>query len=400
LEVDPDEGRPPQGTKSDGGKLSVFVFVDALGWEIVQRSTFLSKLAPYRGPLDTVLGYSCACDPTILTGRLPREHGHFSFFRYAPNESPFGFFRTMGWLPQSLSARWKVRRLLSRLARKALGYTGYFELYHVPLGYLPLLDYTEKRDLYQPGGINSGAKTVFDLFRSADIPFHVSDWRQSDAVNVADANRAIGTGRPRAVYLYLAGLDGVLHAGGTGSPDAVRTLREYESWLQLLMRRAEEKYADVSLHVFSDHGMTDVKELCDVVSRVEETGLRYGKDFAAVYDSTLARFWFLNDAARVAVRALLEERSDGRILSERELKELGCDFPDSRYGELMFLANPGVLICPSHMGRRPVAGMHGYDPADPDSRAAYLTNIPSSAPPRHLTDLFGLMLRDCELTVA
>jgi predicted AlkP superfamily pyrophosphatase or phosphodiesterase len=400
LEVDPDEGRPLPKTAGGAGTLSLFVFVDALGWEIVQRSTFLSKLAPYRGPLDTVLGYSCACDPTILTGRLPREHGHFSFFRYAPDESPFGFFRTLGWLPQRITAPWRVRRLLSRMARKALGYTGYFELYHVPLRHLPLLDYTEKRDLYQPGGINSGAQTVFDLLRSADVPFHVSDWRQSDPVSVADASRAIRTSRPRAIYLYLAGLDGVLHAGGTSCPKAARTLRDYENWLQLLMSTAEERYADVRLHVFSDHGMTDVTETCDVAVRVEETGLRYGKDFAAVYDSTLARFWFLNDAARRAVRELLEKRSDGRILSDRDLKELGCDFPDGRYGELMFLANPGVLICPSHMGRRPVAGMHGYDPADPDSRAAYLTNIPSTAPPRHLTDLLGLMLRDCELTVA
>jgi hypothetical protein len=397
---DVDEGRPSQGTRGAAGKLSVFVFVDALGWEIVRRSEFLSDLAPYRGPLGTVLGYSCACDPTILTGRLPQEHGHFSFFRYAPDESPFGWFRTLGWLPECLSAPWKVRRLLSRVARKVLGYTGYFELYHVPLGHLPLLDYTEKRDLYQPGGINSGARTVFDAFRTVDVPFHVSNWRQADAVNVADANRAIRTGRPRAVYLYLAGLDGVLHAGGTRSPDAGRTLRQYEHWLQGLMGEAEERYSDVSLHVFSDHGMTDVTELCDVAARVEETGLRYGKDYAAVYDSTLARFWFLKDAARGAVRELLEKRLDGRILSEQELKKFGCDFPDRRYGELIFLANPGVLICPSYMGRRPVAAMHGYDPGHQDSLAAYLTNVSATVRPLHLTDLFGLMLRDCELRAA
>ena len=117
-----------------------------------------------------MLGYSSACDPTILTGKLPREHGHFSFFRFAPEASPFAIWKWLRVIPKFLASRGRVRRLLSRLLRRHLGYTGYFELYNVPFKYLPLLDYSEKRDLYRPGGINGGQPTVFDHFRAAGVP--------------------------------------------------------------------------------------------------------------------------------------------------------------------------------------------------------------------------------------
>ncbi len=62
--------------------LTLFLFVDALGWELLQKHSFLDDALPYRRPLDTVFGYSSTCDPTILTGKAPRDHGHFSFFCY------------------------------------------------------------------------------------------------------------------------------------------------------------------------------------------------------------------------------------------------------------------------------------------------------------------------------
>ena len=72
-------------------KLSLFVFIDALGWNIYRRQSarLLADELQTAQPMNTILGYSCACDPTILTGQLPQEHGHFSFFQFAPHRSPF-----------------------------------------------------------------------------------------------------------------------------------------------------------------------------------------------------------------------------------------------------------------------------------------------------------------------
>ena len=38
--------------------LGLFVFIDALGWEVLRRHPkFLADLAPERKPLETILGY-------------------------------------------------------------------------------------------------------------------------------------------------------------------------------------------------------------------------------------------------------------------------------------------------------------------------------------------------------
>jgi Type I phosphodiesterase / nucleotide pyrophosphatase len=379
--------------------LSLFVFVDALGWELVKRHDFLATLAPTRARLETVLGYSCTCDPTILTGRLPQEHGHFSFFAYAPKRSPFtrGRMRLLSLLPEALTSRARVRSKLSQLVGRQLGFTGYFNLYAVPFQRLPDLDYTERRDLYQPGGINGGQETLFDALRAAKVPHFVSDWRRDDASNVAALSQALTQQKPRVAYLYLAGMDGVLHAEGTQSERVTQKLQWYETKLTELVAQARKHYGDVRLHVFSDHGMTDVTSTCNLMARIDSLGLVWGEDYAAVYDSTMARFWLLSERAQQAIPPALAVERQGRVLTGSELRTFGCDFPDRRYGEVLFLLNPGVLLCPSFMGARPIKGMHGYDPSDPHSAASYLSNVSVPTLPRHLTDLYGLMCAESGL---
>ena len=141
---------------SKAPRVDLFVFADALGWQQVERRAFLADLLPHRAKCDTLLGYSCTCDPSILTGALPAEHGHFSFFVFDPAKSPFRAARWLGWLPELLAGHHRVRNRVSRWWQKRLGYTGYFQLYSVPFRRLPHLDYTEKRDIYRPGGILGG----------------------------------------------------------------------------------------------------------------------------------------------------------------------------------------------------------------------------------------------------
>jgi hypothetical protein len=53
--------------------------------------------------------------------------------------------------------------------------------------------------------------------------------------------------------------------------------------------------------------------------------------------------------------------------------------------------NAGVLIVPSHMGLKPITGMHGYHPDDADSDASLLSNVEPPCPAEAITDVFHLM---------
>jgi hypothetical protein len=376
------------------GRLVLGIFIDALGWEIQKKRGFLDDILVLKRPLGTILGYSATCIPTILTGRLPRDHGHLSFFLYSPETSPFRSYRALGYLPRFLTRRGRVRGWLSRFIRWRLGYTGYFQIYNVPFEYLPFFDYSEKKDLYRRGGINSGAPTLFDYLTDREIPHHVSNWRASEETNIASLESALREGEVEFAYLYLASMDALLHAEGTESSRVDDKLAWYDGQIRRIVGIARQNYDELRLFVFSDHGMTDVRETCDLMSGIDELPYRFGRDYAAMYDSTMARFWFFDDRAREAIVEVLKGEERGEILSHAALREYGCDFPDPKFGEVFFLLKPGVLLCPSFMGEKPVAGMHGFWPEDKDSLAMFASNVDLETVPRRLDDLYALLTRE------
>lgn len=373
--------------------ISLCVFIDALGWETVRHNDFLKDVSAIRAPLQTVFGYSSTCDPTILTGELPREHGHFTFFTYDPRQSPFTHYRYFALLPKSIMERGRVRAKLSRIMRRVHGFQGYFQLYNMPFRYLHLFDYTEKKNIFERDGINGGQATFFDFLRDNDIPFCRPEG-YDETRSILEVTEAIEAGRTRFVYLFLGRLDALLHAHGTRSEQAERHIAWYDEQIRKLYNAAQGHYQEVRLYVFSDHGMTDIRQTCDLMRRIDDVGLTYGDDYVAAYDSTMARFWFLKPGACDAITAALRDEPLGHVMSAEELAGYGCDFPGNRYGELIFLMEPGALICPSHMGVKPLAGMHGFAPEHKDSAAAFLSNVQLENPPRRLDDLYDLLTAD------
>src|SRR5579862_76520 len=372
--------------------LDLFVFADALGWTQAEKRSFMSDLFPHRAPCDTVFGYSASCDPSILTGALPAQHGHFSFFVYDPERSPFRWAKSLAWLPEPIAAHHRVRNRVSRWVAARNHYTGYFQLYSVPFSKLPYFDYTEKRDLYLPGGINGGQRIIFEHWDESGLPWTRSDWRAGDAANVARLKTEIERGEIRLAYLFTAALDAVMHAHTVSSPQADAAFAQFEKWLREIHALAQKRYGEVRIHLFSDHGMTDTTAVSRMKLEFESAGFKFDRDYAAVWDSTMARFWFPGgDAVREDICDWLRRRTEGRILTQGELEEWGCLFPDRRYGEVFFLLNNGVIFAPSFMNRGRVPAMHGFDPLEPDSRACWLTTHPVEQTPRQIHEIFRVM---------
>ena len=185
------------------------------------------------------------------------------------------------------------------------------------------------------------------------------------------------------------------------NPRVAEKLRGYEKWLRELMAAAEEHYDEVRLYIFSDHGMANCDVLLDLKAKIEPLPLRMGKDYSVVYDSTMARFWFFNEHARAQITSALTTVRQGRILPQSELKAMRAPCDDGYFGELIFLAAEGVLIVPSHMGERPIRGMHGYHPQAPQSYAMLCSNQPEIPEDvAAITDIYRLMTRDAELAAA
>ena len=374
--------------------MKIFLFIDALGWDIVGKTGYLADLLPHRREMTMQFGYSCSAIPTILSGKRPDEHGHLGLFAYAPGKSPFralaAFMRLLR--PKSFWSRGRVRGWLSRFAKRALGFTGYFQLYQMTPEKLPYMDYCEKRNLFVPGGMET-ADNLADVLARTDLSYHISDWHLSDAENLA-----IGVDKAREgtdfLFLYTAELDSLRHDNVTPETwcNVERKLAWYRTWVEKLIAAANESGKAWTLTLFSDHGMTPLTKTVDLKSAVEATGLKFGVDYGACYDSTLLRVHYLKDGARKKIEAALAPfAADGHWLTESEERRHGIWRADRAFGDALFLVNPGIQIVPSDMGLKPLGGMHGFDPDDIHSKAAIMSTEPVPDYVRGVFDYFKMM---------
>ena len=371
-------------------RLAIAVFVDACGWDVVgPRPGWLEELT-HRQSVRSLFGFSSACVPAILTGRRPDENDHWSSFYYAPSTSPFKALRLLRVLPPSIVDRGRVRRYLSKAVAAFYGFTGYFQIYNLPFAALPLFDYAEKHDIFRPGGVNRG-ESLFDELERERVPYHVSNWRRSEAANVAALEQAVGAGTVRFAFLYTAQLDALMHEHTRESLLVDRKLEWYAEQVHRVLRCAEEHYDEVRLALFSDHGMATVHTVVDLMPRVEALPLVFGRDYAAVHDSTMMRFWFLAPGTEAQIRSALPDTAEGHWLDEASLRSHGIWWPDGRFGHAVYALEPGVLLNPSHMGRVAPAGMHGYRPDHPDSDASLLASFTPACEVTEITGLHRLM---------
>ena len=371
--------------------VKVFVFIDALGWKQVERYGFLRDLLPNRRKSEMQFGYSCTAIPTILTGERPSVHGHLAFYDYAPAKSPF---RKMKWLapflrPRSFWRRGRVRHQLSKLIKRLYGFTGYFQLYGVPVERLPKLDYCEKTDLFVKGGL-APVKNLADVWSEKGYRYLISDWRLPETENFRIAAEAFRSGEVDRAFVYSAAFDALQH-DNVGRDDVLRAkVERYADSIRALHRALVEGGKPFELTVFSDPGMTPLRGTADAPAALAKTGLAWGEDYASAIDSTMARFWWLKPEAEAKVKAAFAG-FPGHWLTDDEMRHHGIWREDHKFGDAIFLADAGVQFCPSDMGVKPLNGMHGFDPADEDSDACWLSTVPVPEGVSRVCDYFAVM---------
>jgi predicted AlkP superfamily pyrophosphatase or phosphodiesterase len=381
-----------------GRRIHLFVLIDALGWEFLKGREFLDDLLPYRQPLRTVLGFSSGAIPSILTGVPPSQHGHWNLFYYDPQGSPFRWLRHFTFLPDRVLDNRLSRKLLKEMGRRMLGLGPLFDCCVSPR-LLPLFSWVEKRNIYDRGGI-SGAQSIFDQLSDRGVPYKVYTYHHwTDQEILGHALKDVQESEASFLFVYLSEMDMLLHDHWKHPQPAEQRLNVYADRLRELFDSAREIDPGATFIVTSDHGMTAVREHYELVKQVESLGFSMPKDYLAVYDSTMARFWFFSDGARREVTALLATLPCGRILPDDEVRRLGILFPDRRYGEMIFLLHPGWLITASDFKVRgwTPAGMHGYHPDDPYSDAVFLSNRRPEQELRTIADVYQVMREAAEV---
>ncbi len=372
-------------------RVGLVVLVDALGWSFLKDREFLPEILKFRSEVRTVLGFSCGAIPTLLSGLSPAESGHWNLFYYAPDSSPFRWVRWLSPLPKWLQNSRAVRRGVRVISQRLSRFRGYFQIYGVPTELLPCFDICEKKDIYKPGGVPG---SIFDELESSEIPFRSYSYHElRDEQIILEARRDLEAGNYDFYFIYLSELDAVLH-------DCRGDLEHINKEIDRLAKRLAELYAtaarnseEVDFFVLSDHGMTPKAAGFDLIKEIRSLGLAMPQDYIALFDSTMARFWFFSPLAQARITQKLGKLDCGRILNPEEKKRFGINFADRRFGDCIFLMKPGVVIEPSYWGKLGPAGMHGFDPeADPHASAVFFANQDPNRPIRSLYDVHAVLL--------
>ena len=364
---------------------TVAIIIDALGYDLTSRHGFDPAGLRKRGRVKTVMGFSQAALTSIMTGLMPDEHGLWMMYSFAEKRSPFRWLKHMPGLV-STERRW-VRTLLDCKIRKLMGVSAYYNLYSVPGNVMCHLDLPARKQLFSPESV-PGHETILDRVISDGQPVFIRFYDTDEEIAFDDLERALTESRGRYYLLYTAGLDSVLHIHGTGGTEIAEKLRWYDERIKRILALGK----DIRMIVLGDHGMCDVKGSIDMIREIESLGIMIPGDYIPFYDSTMARFKINSAKGKTALEGLLGGLSGGRVPGRDELKKLGIWFEDGRFGDLIFIADPGVIIFPGYMGSKPVAGMHGYHPDVPCMDSALFTDFDTPLDGLRLTDMADLLL--------
>src|SRR5438105_5398374 len=191
-------------------RIHIFVLIDALGWEFLKSKEFLSDILSYRRPLRTILGFSSGAIPTILTGVLPAQSGHWNLFYFDPKNSPFRWLSAFSFLPHAMLDHRITRKVVKEIGKRLLGMGPVFECCVSPR-LLPWFNWVERRNIYEVGGI-SGAPSIFDQLSKVGIPYRAYSYHNhSDQEILKIAKRELESGVADFFFVYLSEMDSFLH---------------------------------------------------------------------------------------------------------------------------------------------------------------------------------------------
>jgi len=176
--------------------------------------------------------------------------------------------------------------------------------------------------------------------------------------------------RPQFITTWFRGTDAAAHRAGPNSAAARERLAQQGVALQALLDGigARGLWAQTTLILVSDHGMTEVDRTVDLAAALEQAGLR-----AWIYGGGgFATLWTARGESDVE-RALRLARSLG-LEAWRPGTRPGGPADHPRFGEVVVMAPLGLGIVSRAgltNGKRELRGSHGYSPDAPSMQAFF-----------------------------
>lgn len=412
---------------------TVLLLLDAFRYDYISEdlTPFLWKCSQegeYYDGVEPSMGF---CERSeILTGLRPNKTGFFTAIGFDPLNSPYANVSILPWLDSFERILVQLLRVFpkvfaSRLQNKFRYWIAQYFLslgivmptYLIPFSWLRYFALTEDQvdhrlpDAFPEKSIltlldEAGKSYFYETFSALGMRSKYSSDADRFSAVIRDGKVSV-----KDLYLiYVAAADTYGHFYGPDSPKFRELLTRLDREIECFVRDFESVAPNTRYLVVGDHGMTNVSVKFDALSEIKGL-LKYvkllpGRDVIYFLDSTMIRFWFLNDRARRLLTGLLMEakgfNDNGSWMNKSIAVQYHLPWPDIRYGELLWVANPGVLVFPDFFHNfNPCLGMHGYDTSAHESWGTCLhwgNDIHASKHSRiPLTNIFSILKKSLQI---
>jgi len=372
----------------------VFIICDAVRWDyldkrltpflsdLTQTSIYVKKLVPSFGFCEKA---------TMFSGAYPEDHGYFTAMTFDKEKSDFnrltvGEIKLIELIKKIAKAFGKVNPFLGRMLSNTILEHLYFRkirgitqpIYEILPHFLPEIALTEDyKNMYGKNALS--VETIFDRMIDENKSFFCENFaslRRSfitdDYTRLKKYLLKVKKQPNHDLYLlYFGEGDSVGHKYGPNSAEIKKTLHKIEYLIAKTIYFFNKMFKYVDYLIVGDHGMLEVKEHIDVYTKIIRIALsknlKLNKDYKFFLDSTMARIWFNNDFSKEVFTKLFkhdyELKNRGNLLTEEIITKYHLPKKINYYGDLIWIANPGVLIFPDFFHAYEKAkGMHGYFP--------------------------------------
>ncbi len=301
-------------------------------------------------------------ETTLFTGRWPDEHGIFAEMRYKTDSriSDILFEAVIRLI--DLTHHDKIMKL-SRVGGEFI-FRGTRSSLSPNLIPAPALKYflgSQQRLIYDLNGAK--IPTIFDRLRENNIRFvYLTPSIINGDKGIVD--RIEKMSRDDGIQFWYAKFTGFDREGHVHGPEP-SMFKDKIALTELYIEKIIDMIGgidNINLLIIADHGMSRVYKYIDMLEGLKSiNGISIYKDYIPFLDSTLARFWFLNNNARNKIVEYLNALDFGHIVTEKERNDLRIPSDRAQIGDLMFVIDEGYAIYPDFWsGTRKVKGMHGY----------------------------------------
>lgn len=354
------------------------IFADGVRFDSLQYMPFTNSLNSV--PLETVLGYSISCHPSMYTGVYPDKHkigfhwvqskkknGPYTPLSYFPDIFPFSntYF-------QAVVSHFYAKFFLKKKARPFMGYGKFMNL---PMKFWNQIDINEFKYWDEDNYINEDIKSIFELVRKNELKHHISRMHKPnlgklDSVEVVDPKNFDW------VYYFIGESDHVSHFYNQDSPEGIAFLARLDDFVRDQYKRFVDLYGENGFDFvfWSDHGHIPIEKRYNLYSEFNKSSFKLKKIFH-ILDSTTARFWPKTEQQKEQIIKIMDKIPEAHLVSEAHHERLHLPKDENLYGKLFYYLDGGTTFTHTiHGFGFKTKSMHGYHPDAPGNDGVFVSN--------------------------